>query len=196
MGKLVRVKKFQNELLKLDFGCGQNKREGFIGVDKVKTRETDIVVDLFEFPWPWKDASVQEIHCSHFFEHIPGRLRAQFMNEAYRILAFNGIMTVISPYYSSMRAIQDYTHEWPPICEASFLYFNKGFREGNKLTHYNVTCDFDFTYGYVIDNEVMGKQDDVKAFWLKHYLNTAGDLQVTLTKVKREKNENAGGNKN
>lgn len=58
--------------LKLDLGCGQNPREGFEGVDlygeKAKHR-----VDLFRFPWPWADNSVDEINCSHFLEHVPAR---------------------------------------------------------------------------------------------------------------------------
>jgi predicted SAM-dependent methyltransferase len=58
--------------LKLDLGCGQNPREGFDGVDlygdKAKHK-----VDLFKFPWPFADNSVDEIHCSHFMEHIPSR---------------------------------------------------------------------------------------------------------------------------
>ena len=58
--------------LKLDLGCGQNVREGFEGVDlygdKAKHK-----VDLFKFPWPFKDGSVDEINCSHFMEHIPAR---------------------------------------------------------------------------------------------------------------------------
>jgi predicted SAM-dependent methyltransferase len=58
--------------LKLDLGCGQNPKEGFEGVDlygdKAKHR-----VDLFKFPWPFASDSVDEIHCSHFLEHVPAR---------------------------------------------------------------------------------------------------------------------------
>ncbi len=58
--------------VKLDFGCGNTPKDGFEGVDlhgdKAKHR-----VDLFKFPFPWGDNSVDEIWCSHFVEHIPAR---------------------------------------------------------------------------------------------------------------------------
>lgn len=60
------------QLVKLDLACGQSPREGFEGVDflapDVKHR-----VDLFKFPWPWADNSVDELHSSHFVEHLPCR---------------------------------------------------------------------------------------------------------------------------
>jgi predicted SAM-dependent methyltransferase len=58
--------------VKLDLGCGQNPKEGFEGVDLYGDKATH-KVDLWKFPWPFGDASVEEIHCSHFLEHIPAR---------------------------------------------------------------------------------------------------------------------------
>jgi hypothetical protein len=58
--------------LKLDLGCGQNPKEGFEGVD-IRGGKAKHVVDLFTFPWPFRDESVDEIHASHLLEHIPAR---------------------------------------------------------------------------------------------------------------------------
>jgi hypothetical protein len=58
--------------LRLDLGCGNNPREGFEGVDKFAPNAKH-KVDLFKFPWPWADNSVDELHASHFLEHIPAR---------------------------------------------------------------------------------------------------------------------------
>lgn len=170
------------ELIKLDIACGQNKREGFVGIDIASCKGVDIKHDLFKFPWPVKTGSVSEAFSSHFFEHIPGMLRGQFMDEVYRILVPGGQYTIVSPYWSSPRAIQDFTHTWPPICEQSFLYFNKNWRDVNKLDHYPVTCDFDFTYGYLPDPETASKPQETQAFYVKHYLNAISDIQVVLTK--------------
>jgi hypothetical protein len=176
-----KIKKVE-ELIKLDLGCGQNKREGFKGIDFVQRDGVDIVYDLFTFPWPLKDNSVGEAHCSHFFEHVPGMLRGKFMDELYRVMVDGAQATFITPYYSSMRAVQDFTHQWPPISETSYLYFNKGWRDANKLDHYPVKCDFDFTYGYAMDQETAQKNQEVQRFAVKHYCNAVMDLQITLTK--------------
>lgn len=170
--------------LKLDLGCGDNKVAGFLGVDGWKTDSTDYVFDLLQFPWPIEDGIVDALHCSHFFEHIPSKLRPRFMDECYRVLKPLSQLTIITPYWSSMRSIQDYTHEWPPVCEQSFLYFNKDWRTQNKLTHglYEMKCDFDFTYGYSLDNDLLVRNQEWQQFALKHYIQSANDLIVTLTK--------------
>lgn len=177
--------------LKLDLGCGDNKREGFFGIDIAKTKSTDMVADLFKFPWPFKDNSVDEVFASHFFEHVPQKLRGKFMDEIYRILVpcekennqpIKGFCHFIVPYYSSMRAVQDFTHEWPPIAETSFLYFNKQWRIDNRLNHYPVTCDFDFFYGYSPDPILMTKNEELRTFAFKNYINAIQDLNITLMK--------------
>ena len=58
--------------VKLDLGCGQNPKEGFEGVD-IRGGKAKHVCDLFKFPWPFADESIDEIHASHFCEHIPSR---------------------------------------------------------------------------------------------------------------------------
>lgn len=178
----IRKDEEAKKLLRLDLGCGQNKREGFLGVDYVKVDGVEFVQDLFQFPWPWKDASTEEIHTSHFFEHIPQMTRPKFMDECYRILIPGGKMTVIVPYYSSMRAVQDYHHQWPPICEASFLYFNREWRKANKLDHYEVHCDFDFAYGYAIAPEIQSRNQEYRDVAVRNYINSVMDLHVSLTK--------------
>lgn len=60
------------KLLKLDLACGQTPEAGFEGVD-LRAPNAQHKVDLFKFPFPWEDSSVEAIHCSHFAEHIPAR---------------------------------------------------------------------------------------------------------------------------
>jgi ubiquinone/menaquinone biosynthesis C-methylase UbiE len=124
------------------------------------------------------------LHCSHFFEHIPGPMRPAFMDEAFRVLKKGGQLVIIVPHWSSMRSIQDFTHAWPPVGESSFLYFNKTWREQNKLTHgaYTMNCDFDFSYGYVLDPSVQVRNTEFQQFAIKQYVNAVMDIHVTLTK--------------
>lgn len=165
--------------MKLDLACGQRKREGFLGVDRLQLDGVDIVHDLDVFPWPWEDDSVEEINCMHYLEHVPDLI--PFMDECYRILAPGGTMFVIAPYYASVRATQDPTHK-RAISEMSFMYFNKGWRDTNLLDHYQITCDFDFTYGYQFVPAWQNRSEEARAFALAHYMNVVLDIHVTLTK--------------
>ena len=170
------------ELLKIDLACGDNKKEGFLGVDICKTDSVDIVYDLEKYPWDFaKDNSVDEIHCSMYIEHTKDIIK--FMEECYRILKPLGTMTIIAPYYSSIRAWQDPTHV-RAISEATFLYYNKQWMKDNKLEHYGIKADFDYTYGYMINPEWASRNEEAKMFATRNYLNVVSDIQVILTKKK------------
>lgn len=157
------------KLLKLNIGI--QEVEGF---EKVK-------FDPLKFPWPVKDASVEELVSPMQLNYIPASLRGQYVDEIYRVLVADGKAHVWVPYYTSMRAVQDYAAQWPPFCEASFLYFN---REWRKLNHPDRTlkCNFDFTFGYQAEPETANKNDETRAFWIKHYSNAVQDLRVVMVK--------------
>lgn len=138
-------------------------------------------LDPIKFPWPLKDESVEEAFSGYLLNRIPAKLRGKFMDELYRVLVPSGKAIIVVPYWSSPRAIQDATSEWPPLCEQSFLYYNKQFREINKERN-TCTCDFEAVAGYALEQETVGRNDDTRPFWMKHYLNTVNDLHVTLTK--------------
>ena len=113
--------------------------------------------NLFKFPWPFEDNSVDEIHTSHFIEHIPmievdergnqvpfgeGKdLFFAFADECYRVLKNDSWITFVTPCLRSNRAFQDPTHRRFFPAEA-FYYLWKGFREANRLDHYKVQCNF------------------------------------------------------
>src|SRR5206468_5914002 len=92
-----------------------------------------------------------------------------------------GIVTIAGPYYSSVRAIWDPTH-LRSLSEQSFLYLNKQWRIDNLLDHYPVSCDFDFSYGYILDPEWQNRSQESQTFAIQHYLNVVSDIQVLLTK--------------
>ncbi len=138
-------------------------------------------LDPEKVTWKLANESVEEAYCAFRFNRIPGSQRMEWMAELWRVLIPNGKCTIITPYWASPRAIQDPESQWPPICEQSFLYFNKNFRDQNKVV-FDKDCDFDFTYGYALDPETGGKSDDVRPFWIKHYIGAIQDLHLVLTK--------------
>jgi len=149
---------------------------------------TEIKLDILkdipnpqEFPWPVKSGSVNEISCVGVFEYVPGKLRGKFMDEVYRILVPEGKAAFSVPYWNTARGYQDFRYEWPPLCEQSFLYFNKGWREQNKL-EIDIVADFDFTYGYQAEAETAARNEESRSFYIKHYTNCVGALHLMLTK--------------
>ena len=183
-------------VIAVDLGCGQNKatKEFFsqnmnvepdkvIGVDIAKCEGVDIVHDLTRFPYPFKDESVDAIYASHFVEHLDGTERMKFFNECYRILKPEGKMRLLHPYYKSVRAVQDPTHKWPPIAENSYFYWDKKWREMNKLDHYPIDCDFEFNIYYVWqDPTVANKSEETRVFNIDKYWNVVADMLVDLKK--------------
>jgi hypothetical protein len=168
--------------MKLDLGCGSHKRPGFTGVDISAECGADIVHDLAQTPWPFADGSVDEVWCSNFFEHLTGAQRLPFMDELWRVLRVGATATMITPYWTCGRAIQDPTHQWPPISEASYLYFNRAWREREGLTHYGIRCDFDFRYSFSLTPQWQGKPEAEIKRALLTYFNVASDINVFLTK--------------
>ena len=177
--EIIEKYKKENKPIKLNVACGQIRMDGYIGIDKVKTEATDIIQDLESYPWSIEDNSVDEITCSHFVEHVKDLIR--FIDEMHRIMKQGAKATIVAPYYASMRAVQDPTHV-RFICESTFLYFNKGWRDMNKLDHYGIQSDFDFTYGYVVQPEWTNRSEEARVFAMKHYINVISDIHVILTK--------------
>lgn len=166
--------------MKLDFGCGPNKREGFEGVDIHPFPGVDHVLDL-RGVWPWADESIEEGHASHFIEHLEAGERVHFFNELYRVLVSGGKCQIITPHWSSNRAYGDMTHKWPPVSEMFYYYLLKEWREANA-PHVPLTCDFDATWGYTMHPEITIRNQEYQQFSLNFYKEAAQDIVATITK--------------
>lgn len=185
----------ETPLLKLDFGCGKNPREGFQGVDqydfgqafKVNLSEFDPVAKRLK-PWPWADSSVEVAHSSHFIEHLQAHQRIHFVNELHRVLVPGGNCTMITPHWASCRAYGDLTHQWPPVSEFWFYYLSKQWRDSNAphcdidVLQNGYTCDFDCTWGYSLRQELAVRNQEYQQFALQNHKEAAQDIIATLTK--------------
>lgn len=185
MKNMSKIKKSKiAQPLKLDLGCGENCIEGFTGVD-LYAPSVKIKTDLMRFPWPWKDNTVDELHASHFLEHVPRLIRWKFMEEAYRVLKLDGIFRIVVPSFKSERAFGDMTHEPPAVVPMFFFYLNKGWREANKLTYgpYDLKCNFEHTCGPTgVNPEFAQRSQEVQVFACNHYWESFPDVWATLTK--------------
>ena len=203
--KVALVEAVSSAPLKLDLGCGQNPKEGFEGVDlygdKAKHK-----VDLFKFPWPFRDNSVDEIHASHFLEHIPARdveprdiapdrLQAgrefvgqdmlfAFVDECRRILKPDCFMQVVVPSGRSDRAFWDPTH-WRFFMQQTFAYFSHDWRKSQGLDHYRVKCNFGTEVGHSQPVEETLRAPEVQAARFNTLWNVTVDWIAKMRKLPR-----------
>lgn len=200
MSKKKPTKVIDDQIVILDLGCGENKstpeslvynslitedqkpKLKIIGID-LYSPSADMKLDLTKFPYPFDDNSIDGAFSSHFVEHLDGPQRILFYNEMYRILKPGGKMRHIHPYYKSSRAVQDPTHKFPPICEESYYYWDKNWREVNKLGHYLGNCDYEFWIYYTYQDPIWAnKNEETRNFAIKHYFNVIADMIVDMKK--------------
>lgn len=186
---------------KLDLGCGKNVAEGFAGVDLLSFGQA-WHCDLRISPWmltpfatrsddgttypvpgasPIPADSVDEVHSSHFVEHLTGVERVAFWNELHRVLKKGAQARIIVPNWSHACAYGDPTHQWPPMSEWAIYYLNKAWRDANA-PHVPLTCDFDFVTGGSWDAWLEVRPQDTRTFAMQRYVNSWRDLIINLTK--------------
>jgi len=180
MGKAKLKSVEAPKLLKLDFGCGKNVREGFEGVDCCDFGQRH-TVDLRK-TWPWKDDSVDEAHSSHFIEHLTAPERIHFMNELYRVLRKDAKCQIIVPHWASCRAYGDLTHQWPPVSEFWFYYLDKNWREANAPHNDFYKCDFLATWGYSMHPALQPRNQEYQMHAMGFWKEAIQDMIATLTK--------------
>jgi hypothetical protein len=113
-------------VMRLNLGCGRDKRAGYINIDKHPVFEPDQLVDLEQTPWPFADHSVDEIVLHHVLEHL-GQQTATFLaiiTELYRILKVGGTIEITVPHPRSDLYLGDPTHV-RPITPAMFQLLSK-----------------------------------------------------------------------
>jgi hypothetical protein len=191
-------------LIKLDLACGQKPINDFEGVDAYAPDVTH-KVDLLKFPWKWEDSSVDELHCSHFIEHIPLReveerdlsvdnpmnrgkyvgkdMLFAFFDECYRVLKPGCPMKIVWPALQSVRAFQDPTHR-RFIPSETFAYFSTEWRKANQLDHYNIMCDFSTQLAHSCQEEFNKMHPEAAARRFREGWNTIFDFHASMVSKK------------
>lgn len=110
------------EIKKLNLGCGEQKKEGYVNVDWSPLNRPDVVHDLNVLPYPFEDASFDEIEIFHVLEHLDKPFAV--MKELHRILKRGGSLHVKVPHFSRGFTHAEHAHGF----DVTFpLYFRKDF---------------------------------------------------------------------
>lgn len=83
--------------MRLNLGCGDDIRDGYVNVDQRRTHPSVYECDLSKFPWPWATGVADEIMMLDFLEHFPYRDTDRILLECFRVLKAGGELVVQVP---------------------------------------------------------------------------------------------------
>lgn len=149
-GKRAAKRLATHRRLKLNLGCGQNIKPGWVNVDLYEPK-ADLALDLRQC-LPFADNSAEIVYSEHVFEHFslpaihdpmgwtleggaaPSEA-LQFLREAWRVLRPGGMLSIGVP--DAERAIGMYMqHEYetwgPPWVDTPMHFLNYVFRQGRE----------------------------------------------------------------
>lgn len=113
---------------KLNLGCGENKKEGFINLDWNSLTMPDVLHNLNMLPYPFIDNSMSLIEAYHVLEHTDAPFLV--MKELHRMLKDGGELRIKVPHFSRGFTHAEHAHGF----DVTFpLYFNKGFSRSGYL---------------------------------------------------------------
>ena len=145
--------------MKLNLGCGDDIRKGFINIDINKKKGVDLVLDLNN-PLPFKENSIDYALCNHIIEHLENPIN--FILDLYWVCENGAIIEIVSPHFSSFTTHADLTHK------RGLSYFSFGEKQINKEIYqkFDVNKKFNFL--------------NLKYKWLNFLFNPIINLSPTL----------------
>ncbi len=118
---------------KLNLGCGQYPKEGYLNIDADPRSKADKIVDLGKFPYDLPINHFELVEADHLFEHLDDQI--QVMKEIHRILKPGGILHMRVPHFS--RGFTHWDHKRG--FDVSYpLYFQKSFTGGYTGIDFNL----------------------------------------------------------
>jgi hypothetical protein len=185
--------------MRLNLGCGPNKIEGFLNVDKEAACSPDAIVDLETFPWPFETGSAEEVVLNHVLEHLGETTGTYFsiLKELYRVCAPGAKVRITVPHPRHDDFLSDPTHVRPILPEQMQLLSKKTNREwsaaGYANTPLGIYLDIDFEVASVEMmpdepwlTQLRAKQitSDALADLAKHQNNIIKEIRMELRVVK------------
>lgn len=178
---------------RINLGCGFNKFDGCLNVDKSELVKPDEVVDLNVLPWKWKDNEFDHIVAKDILEHLgekPDDIM-KYIKEMYRVSDNGAIWEVIVPHWRCDTALDDPTHK-RLVTLGMFKLFDKRLvlerakdRQSDSLIAFEEDidieiCDVDFEYTPPFKDRILANK--ITQEELTHSLNHLNNVALS-TKV-------------
>lgn len=107
---------------KLNLGCGEDKKEGYVNLDFHAHVKPNVVHDLNRFPYPFPDNEFDHIEAFHILEHLDRPFAV--MTELHRILKPGGMLHIKVPHFSRGLTHSEHKAGFDVVFP---YYFNKNF---------------------------------------------------------------------
>lgn len=126
--------------MKLNLGCGRQKKSGYVGVDITQyidgndNKMVDFVLDVEKDKLPFEDNALDEILADNVFEHL-GDGFIHCLNECHRVLSKNGILTGCVPMAGTRVDFMDITHKRHFILESFDYICGENLAMKNRPSH-------------------------------------------------------------
>ncbi|MBU0958206.1 MAG: methyltransferase domain-containing protein [Nanoarchaeota archaeon] len=86
--------------MKINYGCGYDKKEGWINIDTNKECKPDILINKNNLKLPFEDETIEYILSRYCLEHINKENIQELIREFHRILINKGILELYLPHYT------------------------------------------------------------------------------------------------
>jgi len=96
---------------RLNLGCGDDYRAGWVNADIRPEVDPDIVVDIDRLPLPFEDNSFEYVLLDNVLEHVSDQF--DVLRDLHRISKPGAMMTFRGPHWNSHGAWIDPTHTRP-----------------------------------------------------------------------------------
>lgn len=131
-------------LNKLNLGCGNDIRDGWVNLDATKLPGVDMVHNVEKLPLPFKKEEFDEILCQDILEHVADYV--PLLKELHRILKPGGQLKIRVPHFTSRNNYADPTHK-KLFSVSSFEFFinNSRINKEKGRAYY-----FDFHFSAIV----------------------------------------------
>lgn len=113
--------------MKLNLGCGNQRLDGFVGVDRYPCAGAQLLCDL-ERPLPFRTSSVDELLLDNFVEHV--RDLPALMAELARVGRPGARVRILTPHFGAQASWRDPTHV------QHLSYYSMDHFERDHVRHY------------------------------------------------------------
>jgi predicted SAM-dependent methyltransferase len=185
--------------VKLNLGCGFDKREGWLNADGFAGCEPDLLMDIEATPWPLDSDAFEHVLMKHVLEHVGETFEvfAAVMRELHRVTEPGGLVEIHVPHVRHDTFWSDPTHvrAFTPLTFAMMSKRqNRAWIEARaNYTMLAMVMDVDFEVESVVQMYDPAWAAKVKSGEMTqealreaaaHSWNVARELQVRLRAVK------------